>query len=188
MLSDVESSEIHALLDNAISWLTDNARGMESSFVEALSTRLLFRQEFLSTLELDTSVIQSRETENSQACLDLIDAIESSMHLGKPVEESFSCKIQRRLATTVPPRPMVKINIADAISFLRRFFKDVIDVQGVLDTQGSYDLLVSTHVSVWGVPSGLSSAALSEIGLGTAVPRSSTVSLRSLSHPVFPVE
>lgn len=145
MLVDVESSEIHALLEEAISWLRNSAQGIEKILVEALSSRLIFRREFLSTLDLDTSVIETRATENAQACLSQIDTIESSMQIGKPVEESFSAKIQRRLATTVPPRPIVKINAADSISFLRRFFKDVVDVQEILDSQGPCDLQVGTY-------------------------------------------
>ena len=64
------------------------------------------------------------------------------MPLGKAVDEAFSLKIQRRLASTVPPRPMVKISPEDAIKHLKRFFHDAIDAQQILDYHGPYNLQV----------------------------------------------
>ncbi|WEW56359.1 N-alpha-acetyltransferase, non-catalitic subunit [Emydomyces testavorans] len=149
LLTNIESAKIHVLIDDAISWLKDRERNLDQSVMEALLSRLIFRREFLSTLDLDISVIQTRKTESPRACLDQIDLIEKSMLIGKPIEESFSCKIQRRLASTVPPRPIVKINPTDATMFLKRFCKDAIDVQEILDSQCPYDL----QRSVWALQS-----------------------------------
>ncbi|EFW22896.1 amino-acid N-acetyltransferase subunit Mak10 [Coccidioides posadasii str. Silveira] len=145
LLSNVESSKVHALIEDAISWLNDHNQDMYKPVMEALVSRLVFRREFLNALDLDTSAMQYRSTENFQACLDQIRIIEKSMAIGRPVEESFSRKIQRRLASTVPPRPMVRIDPTDAMAFLKRLCQDAIDVQEILDSRSPYDL----QKSVW---------------------------------------
>lgn len=40
------------------------------------------------------------------------------------VQEAFSEKIQRRLASTTPPRPMVELKFEEAMSVLRALWKD----------------------------------------------------------------
>lgn len=53
--------------------------------------------------------------------------LQSSMKshaLGRPVPDSFSPKIQRRLASTVPPKPMVEKTFTDAISTMEQICKD----------------------------------------------------------------
>lgn len=64
------------------------------------------------------------------------------MHLGKSVPEAFSWKIQRRLASTVPPRPMVHVSAADATAHMTRFCQDAVDVQQILEYRGPYNLQV----------------------------------------------
>ncbi|KAF7587158.1 hypothetical protein BBP40_007666 [Aspergillus hancockii] len=60
------------------------------------------------------------------------------------LKEAIKCrwKIQRKLASTVPPRPMVKINFEDALAHLKRLCKDAIDLLEVLDYCGPHNLKV----------------------------------------------
>lgn len=105
--------------------------------------RLVFRRNFLSFLNMDTAVIELKSTESILASRHQIDLLENSMAIGKPVEEAFSLKIQRRLASTVPPRPIIKISLESAITYLKRFFQDAIDLQEFLDYRNPFDLQVS---------------------------------------------
>lgn len=50
--------------------------------------------------------------------------------------DAFSLKIQRKLASTVPPRPMVTISSDDALAHLKRLCQDAIDMQQMLDYTG----------------------------------------------------
>jgi hypothetical protein len=50
--------------------------------------------------------------------------IRTTHALGQPVTESFSPKIQRRLASTVPPKPMVELSFEDASTKLEQICKD----------------------------------------------------------------
>lgn len=53
-------------------------------------------------------------------CLMQLDAVDQSSLLSEPVPEAFSIKIQRRLASSVPPRPMVAVERQDSVNFLRQ--------------------------------------------------------------------
>jgi len=48
----------------------------------------------------------------------------ASHKLGKPLLESFSPKIQRRLASTVPPKPMVEVSYEEAFNKLVQMCAD----------------------------------------------------------------
>ncbi|OJD12407.1 hypothetical protein AJ78_06998 [Emergomyces pasteurianus Ep9510] len=152
LLTDIESTRILAIVDVALSWLETQKEengAMNEAVREALVHRLLFRREFLSGLDMDTLPAKERSTEPFLAALRQVRLIEKSMPLGKPVAEAFSLKIQRRLASTVPPRPMVHVNAADSISHMTRFCQDAVDVQQILVYRGPYNL----QTSVWALQS-----------------------------------
>src|SRR5699024_6212590 len=100
---------------------------------------------FLSGLDHDIDVLETRSMENFQASAPLVSQIEQSMSLGKPIEEAFSLKLQRKLASTVPPRPMVKINSNEAMEHLRRLCQDAADILQMLDYRGPYNLRVRSY-------------------------------------------
>ncbi|EQL28365.1 hypothetical protein BDFG_08884 [Blastomyces dermatitidis ATCC 26199] len=144
LLADVESASIQAILDDALFWLETQRQEqkdtIDNALFEALVHRLLFRRELLSGLDMDTVPAKQRSTQPFLAALRQLGRIEKSMHLGKPVPEAFSLKIQRRLASTVPPRPMVHVSAADAIAHMTRFCQDAVDVQQILEYRGPYNL------------------------------------------------
>lgn len=109
---------------------------MDQKFREAIRCRLLFRHNFLCALDEDLEVIDTRSTDNFASCLSALDVIAGTVAIGKPVPEAFSLKIQRRLASTVPPRPIVHISPEDALAHLKRLCQDAIDMQQMLDYRG----------------------------------------------------
>lgn len=70
------------------------------------------------------------------SCLSSLNRLSESVSLGQPVPEAFSLKIQRRLASTVPPRPIVHISAEDALVHLKRLCQDAIDMQEMMDYRG----------------------------------------------------
>lgn len=144
-MSEIDSLQIQHVLNDALSWLGQKADTLDESLRNALSDRLLFRREFLAGLDLlDTSVMRRRSIAPFQESLRHICPIKKSKQLGKPIQESFSLKIQRRLASTVPPRPIVNISFDDAITHITRLCQDGIDVQEILQYRGPYNLQVCT--------------------------------------------
>jgi N-alpha-acetyltransferase 35, NatC auxiliary subunit len=53
-----------------------------------------------------------------------IQMIQSSHHIGVGVPQSFSTKLQRRLASAVPPRPIVQFTFEDAMGKFIQFCED----------------------------------------------------------------
>ncbi|KAF3479833.1 uncharacterized protein GIQ15_06809 [Arthroderma uncinatum] len=98
LLPSVKAKEIIVLLDNATEWLNNEAKPMEETVKRALLDRLEFRRHFLDSLALDLALAQSRSTRSLRSTLNQIDLVQKSLSLGKPVEDAFSEKLQRRLA------------------------------------------------------------------------------------------
>lgn len=72
----------------------------------------------------------------------ILEPINKSHPLGIPVPEAFSAKIQRRLASTMPPRPIVQLSFDDTYSNFKRLVADGLEVTDVLDFTDSQSLLV----------------------------------------------
>jgi len=76
------------------------------------------------------------------ATLQLLPGIKSEREMARPVPESFSVKLQRKLASSVPPRPVVSVAFEDAYEHLERVCKDGLVVAEVLDFHDSHSLMV----------------------------------------------
>lgn len=74
--------------------------------------------------------------------LDLLPMIEKSHALEIPVPEACSAKLQRKLASTTPPRPIVQLKFADALQHLKHFCRDGAEAIDVLKSADSQSLLV----------------------------------------------
>lgn len=142
MLSLFDSSHFYRLLDQAVAWV-DDEKEMSEELRHAIRCRLLFRREFLSALDGDLEVLDTRSTDEFTSCLSHLAALTESVSLGKEVPEAFSMKIQRKLASTVPPRPIVNISSTDALAHMKRLCQDAIDLQQMLDYTGP------TNFKVW---------------------------------------
>jgi hypothetical protein len=80
-------------------------------------------------------------------CLNLLPGIKSSHDLGRPVDDAFSAKLQRKLASTMPPRPIVQLKFDDAFEHLSRLFKDGAELIDVLNYTDSQCLQVKDEIS-----------------------------------------
>ena len=106
--------------------------------------RLRFRHAFLNAVALDRDVANQRKQNTSWGkCYNLISKLTQSYDIGIQVEEAFSVKIQRRLASTVPPRPIVNISFSDAAEHMRRLCEDGKEVGSVFECKGGTNILVA---------------------------------------------
>lgn len=118
---------------------------------EAIEKRLRFRRSLLKALEENTRPLKGR-MKSSLSCIPLLQDIRDTTSLGIPVDASFSTKIQRALASSVPPRPMVIIKFTDAISHFQLLCNDAADVDQILETESSEDLSTAIWVFMSRVP------------------------------------
>ncbi|KAJ8106261.1 hypothetical protein ONZ43_g7126 [Nemania bipapillata] len=147
LLSHIPVLAIKDLLQAAITELRAPKDDVPQEICAALESRLQLRIAFLKAVDLsamrnDTSEapklpwIQMRR---------LIDDIENQHGLAKSVPEAFSTKLQRRLASTMPPRPMVKLSFEECTSHFKRFFlngNEVIDVLQYTDPQSLLNFIL----------------------------------------------
>lgn len=109
---------------------------------KALDYRLQFRISFLKAVE-SANFRTSTDVESSwRHLIYLIPYIRSSTSLGKPVPDAFSVKLQRKLVSTVPPRPIVQISLEAAFDHLENLCKDGIVAAEVLMYHDSHSLMV----------------------------------------------
>ncbi|OJJ50594.1 hypothetical protein ASPZODRAFT_106353 [Penicilliopsis zonata CBS 506.65] len=143
LLSEFDVDAILKIINQALDWVDGPENSIDDPLTKALRVRLLFRRDFLTALEQNSKVLQTRSTKHLSSCISHISALEKSSPLGQAVPEAFSLKIQRKLASTVPPRPMVNISIENALSHLRRLCQDAIDIQQVLEYSCPYNVMIS---------------------------------------------
>jgi len=89
---------------------------------KAILARLNFRKNFLSALDIECAT--DRLAGYWPPIRSNMETILSSHEQGKPVEDAFSTKIQRKLASTVPPRPIVMLEFKDAFEKLKQLCVD----------------------------------------------------------------
>lgn len=102
---------------------------------------------FLTAVELADSRTSSSDMKHLWTeLLKSLPALKSSTKLGNTVPTSFSVKLQRKLASTVPPRPIVQVSDEAALDHLERLCRDGSVVVEVLDYHDSHSLMVSLQV------------------------------------------
>ncbi|KAI5862267.1 Mak10-domain-containing protein [Durotheca rogersii] len=115
----------------------------------ALDLRLELRLAFLRAIDLST-LRKAHPDSLKMPWIEmkgLLEHIKRQHPLGKPVPEAFSTKLQRRLASTMPPRPIVQPSFEECYDLFKRFFQDGIDVMDVLKYSEPQSLL--TFVSLF---------------------------------------
>ena len=100
LLPEVGSIAAEELLGRAIEWI--DQCNLADEIQRALMARCRFRLALLQTLGDDARQWDS--------ILDWLGAIRESHSVAKPVPLAFSEKIQRQLATSTPPRPMIQVS------------------------------------------------------------------------------
>lgn len=153
----------------------------------ALLSRIRLRKDLLVVTSPD-SPLDQQEDEWSMVRQNL-KAVEASHSLGISVTDAFSSKIQRRLASTVPPRPVVELPFAEACRVLLELCQDNLEVvRGTkLQTLSPQEIVVSLTASYFhekllnrpnnDSPTSGSSTPASHSPSATPAPASQTLSL-----------
>ncbi|KAF2129061.1 amino-acid N-acetyltransferas-like protein subunit Mak10 [Dothidotthia symphoricarpi CBS 119687] len=109
-------------LDAAMEVMEDKDLQIEDTFRSAIISRLEFRKDLLRAMDLDCSL--EHMSYSWPPVLKGIDMFKATHELGKVVPSAFSPKIQRKLAATVPPRPIVELGFEDALEKLQQMSID----------------------------------------------------------------
>jgi N-alpha-acetyltransferase 35, NatC auxiliary subunit len=129
LLHRFSTEEIETTVESALKWLEGTE--IEASRRTAIKHRLESRREILRLFKTASDPALLSEC-SSGMCLVLLNEIKLSTRLGAPILESFSLKIQRTLASSVPPRPMIKIEDHQVFSFMTQLLIDLSQVHELL--------------------------------------------------------
>ncbi|KAI0973165.1 Mak10 subunit, NatC N-terminal acetyltransferase-domain-containing protein [Xylaria arbuscula] len=143
LLGHIPLSDIKELLQNAITEVRVRQRDFPTQVVAALESRLELRVAFLEAVDL--SVVKNDSSELPKLpwtrMRRLIETIEGEHIFAEPMPAAFSTKLQRLLASTMPPRPMVNLSFDECITHFKRFFEDGNEVTDVLQDTNTQSLL-----------------------------------------------
>jgi N-alpha-acetyltransferase 35, NatC auxiliary subunit len=145
-LDKIDLSAIVDEVKDARSNLHKTRREIPDEMATALDFRLELRSAFLRAIELSERRSNARAESLAlpwQQMKGVWEQIDKSHHLATTVPEALSTRLQRRLASTMPPRPIVQLSFEDASNHFRRLIADGIDVHQVLDYSDPQSLLVS---------------------------------------------
>ncbi len=108
----------------------------------ALCMRLKFRIAFLTAVSLADQRDSMLSKDAWEDVVALLPGVSTSHKLSKPVTDAFSVKLQRKLASTVPPRPVVTIAFEAAFKHLERLCHDGRALTEILNYHDSHSLMV----------------------------------------------
>lgn len=151
LLEDVQDDSVLDLLSQARDDLKNvNTSTTNSEIFEGLLDRLNLRSSILKTvIAADMRSDEGTELVNNWNKTEaLAKALTRNQSFGKAVPSSFSPKVQRKLASTVPPRPIVIITFTEALEQLINLCKDGRKLAGVLDYNDSQSLMVCIRTAL----------------------------------------
>ena len=124
-----------------MTYVTEEIELMDISIRDALLNRLRFRKTLLSAVQPD-GFLDHQRARLWEKCLELLPMLSQTNKLGVSLDDSFGIKIQRKLASSVPPRPIVKISFDEALTRLNGLCQNGRDAYRILDSQTGTSLMV----------------------------------------------
>ena len=110
---------------------------MEESVLQGIVDRLTFRMLFLQLTFFDVNEPQNYAEEATT----LLDSIKTTHTSAQSVRTAFSDKIQRRLASTQPPRPSVKPDFSEAVEEMAKLCRDCDEATQLLTLRSGEELV-----------------------------------------------
>jgi hypothetical protein len=143
LLEEVDDQIITKYLNKVLEWLSRSCSSdLSSDHKRALGNRLAFRLAFFKAVSVADDRTSTDLGSSWEWLLKFLEVLKSEAVPAKPVPDSFSIKVQRRLASTVPPRPVVSLALETAYIYVENLCRDGQVVAEVLDYHDSQSLLV----------------------------------------------
>ena len=116
LLLDLPLDGFIRLLEEA-EFFMENFGVKEKKFAKAIRDRLNLREQLLIAVNTET-VLKTRNRFQWRLCSQLTGSLLEYHRLGTKVQDAFSIKLQRKIATTMPPRPIIDIPFKEATAYL----------------------------------------------------------------------
>lgn len=149
-MANLATSAIRDVLIEAMAALKSQRGSIPDNLVEALLLRLELRHILLDAVECPKHMKEPDLAKKPwKEGLAILPALNKTHFLASPVDEAFSAKLQRKLASTMPPRPIVQLEFDVAFGHLKALFEDGLELIDVLHYTDSQCLLVSVTSFKW---------------------------------------
>ncbi|KAI5852246.1 Mak10 subunit, NatC N-terminal acetyltransferase-domain-containing protein [Tricharina praecox] len=139
LLQIVDAREVFALLESALEWLDENkgAPSLSEELATAMRNRLLLRKSLLENFSLGAEMYHEGVESTWTGCLELVAKVEKEHALAKEVPEAWSMSVQRKLASSVPPRSLVELPFEEAATTLKQLCAETKDILKILNYAGA---------------------------------------------------
>lgn len=117
LLEKLKTDDVAKALDDALRCVRNVH--LPADVAEAIEARLWFRRQYLAVLLGESSDWSNLITRHEKA--------NSSHELAKPLPAAFSDKVQRQLATSTPPRPMLEVSWTHAYKKWTKLCADMVE-------------------------------------------------------------
>lgn len=119
--------------------------GIDSKVSMALDLRLELRTAFLRSIYLMTRRMANPDSLKMPwiQMKGLLSHFSKQHELATPVPAAFSTKLQRRLASTMPPRPIIQLSFDETVDHFIRMSQDGMDITDILRYSDTQSLMVS---------------------------------------------
>ncbi|TGZ84802.1 Mak10-domain-containing protein [Ascodesmis nigricans] len=141
LLDFYEAEQISLFLDEAIQWLSKHEADFVPEVYKALKDRIWIRQRLLLGFSLGVNAPGSEVTEQWTLTQEMIESLLKTHSLAKPVDWAWSTSIQRKLASQVPPRPIIDIPFKDAVDKLKSACHDISTIPRIWEADSPSNVL-----------------------------------------------
>ena len=149
LLSKVDEEDITAIIEEAVGYV-EKEEEMQSipGLRQALLARLEFRHLLLYAVN-PRCILEPSNTVTLMKLQKVIELLDYSRQLADYVPAAFSQKLQRRLASTTPPRQLILITISQALNFFLYWSLQLVasyDLCANAKFEGTRNLMVSSEI------------------------------------------
>ena len=141
LLFSVDIGQVSKLLNEAMLFVVKDLPKNQAPLMTALIARLELRKNLLRALDFE-GVMDVARADVWSGCSKELLTLQETHDLGVSVPECFSVKLQRKFASTTPPRPIKEITFAEAYELLSRICLNAEQTYGVLEYHGAIRLQV----------------------------------------------
>lgn len=142
LLENIDVSQFLELLNHALEIISQGTvTDVNPRLSEAIKVRLIFRKTFLVLVSGTLTSTQDR-CQALEQCLHLLPSVTTTIDLGKALPQAFSTRIQRKVSTQVPPRPMVTIDPKEAVSSWKSLLETLVQFEDLYNYTTPYEIWV----------------------------------------------
>ena len=142
----MDLNDILVLVQSALDLFNDTSFVESSQLRDALTARLEFRRDLLRVVSTDVKDPSDSRSTLWRSVLLILPKISQSADHSYDASEAFSTKIQRRMASSVPPRPIVSIAFREAFVFLQRLCEDGLEAEKVFQCAAPSSIIIFVQV------------------------------------------